>query len=167
MVDPVWTLIDDQDNNERKLWAMVDDGTDLYVIETADGRFDLIERVDAREPNAGYIVTPPGPASGWLPYVDDRPGPGPFETLEEARVAYLAVTARMRSARRDSSNPWLLHELTDDTPDLDWVELPDGSKYTVERYLAKLRVEGRKAAALFEKARKERRQADYVDKAIF
>lgn len=95
----VWTLIDDQDNNDRKLWAMVDDGTDLYVIETFDGRFDLIEREDARQPNMGYVTTPPGPASGWIPAFDDRPGPGPFDTLDEAREAYLEWTAKLKRPR--------------------------------------------------------------------
>lgn len=85
MTTPIWLQVDD-DNLGSELWTLVDDGTDLYIKKLADGRYDLIEREDSRQPNAGYDV---GPEGEWIERPDDRPGPGPFDTLLEAKRAYL------------------------------------------------------------------------------
>jgi hypothetical protein len=78
-----------EDCLDRRMWAMVDDGTDLYVIEQEPDVFYVVRRDDARQPNADGYRDDQGEWR-WHP---DETVSGPFPTLDGARVAYL-VAAR-------------------------------------------------------------------------
>lgn len=84
-----WKEIKDEDCQDRRMWAVVDDGTDLYVIEEAPAMYYVILRWDARQPNADGYSNEKGEWC-WNP---DTTISGPFPTLDGARAAYLIAAA--------------------------------------------------------------------------
>lgn len=89
---PTWQELKDEDCMGRRIWAMVDDGTDLYVIEGQPGShrsFYVVHRDDARQPNGKHD----GP---------DNVVCGPFPTLDGARACGLRPRRRhLRPMRTD------------------------------------------------------------------
>lgn len=86
---PTWKEIKDEDCQGRRLWAVVDDRTDLYVIEQEPDVFYVILRWDARQPNADGYSNEKGEWC-WNP---DTVVSGPFPTLDGAHAAYLIAAA--------------------------------------------------------------------------